>query len=104
MAKKKASSGLKLTPMDDRVVIKRLEAEETTAGGIILPDAAKEKPLKGEVVAVGEGKLLDNGKRVTPDVVVGDIVLIGKYAGTDVNVDEVEYTIVRESDIMAKVG
>lgn len=104
MAKKKAQGGLKLKPMEDRVVVKRLEAEETTAGGIILPDAAKEKPLKGEVVAVGEGKLLDNGKRVTPDVAVGDVILIGKYSGTDVTIDDVEYTIVRESDIMAKVS
>jgi chaperonin GroES len=103
MAKKKSGGSLTLKPMDDRVVAKRLEAEETTEGGIILPDTAKEKPMKAEVVAVGEGKLLDNGKRVAPDVKKGDTVLISKYAGTDVTVEEVEYVILRESDILAKV-
>lgn len=99
MAKKKA---LKIEPMDDRVVIKRLDAEEKTKGGIILPDAAQEKQLKAEVVAVGQGKLLDNGKRCAPDVEVGDIVIVSKYGGTDVNIDEEEYVILRESDILAK--
>lgn len=103
MAKKKSGS-LTLKPLDDRVVVKRLEAEEKTSGGIILPDTAKEKPLRGEVVAVGEGKLLDNGERATPDVAVGDVVLMGKYSGTEVTVDEVEYTIMRESDILAKLS
>jgi chaperonin GroES len=102
MAKK--SGGIKLKPMDDRVVVKRLEAEETTAGGIILPDAAKEKPMTAEVVAVGEGKLLDNGKRVTPDVKVGDTVFMSKYSGTDVKVEDDEYVILRESDILAKLA
>ncbi len=99
MAKK---STLKIKPMDDRVVIKRLDAEEKTTGGIILPGAAQEKQLKAEVVAVGEGKLLDNGNRATPDVEVGDIVIVSKYGGTDIKVDDVEYTILRESDILAK--
>ena len=102
-AKKSASGGLRLRPLDDRIVAKRLEAEEKTSGGIILPDTAQEKPMKAEVMAVGEGKLLDDGKRVAPDVKVGDTILIGKYSGTDVTVDEVEYVIVREGDIMAKV-
>lgn len=101
MAKK--SSSVNLRPLDDRVVVKRLEAEEKTTGGIYLPDAAKEKPQRGEVVAVGAGKLLDSGTRATPDVKAGDIVLFGKYAGTEVTVGEVEYTIMRESDILAKL-
>ncbi|MCX7936015.1 MAG: co-chaperone GroES [Planctomycetota bacterium] len=93
----------KLRPLDDRVVVKRLEAEEKTSGGIILPDNAKEKPQRGEVIAVGPGKLLDNGQRATPDVKVGDIILFGKYSGTEVKVEGVEYLILRESDILAKV-
>lgn len=102
MAKAKKSA-VKLRPMDDRIVVKRLEAEAKTAGGIILPDAAKEKPQEGEVVAVGAGKLLDSGKRATPDVEVGDKVLFGKYGGTEVKVDGEEYLIMRESDILAKI-
>ncbi len=101
MAKKKTA--VKLRPMDDRIVVKRVEAEEKTAGGIILPDAAKEKPQEGEVVAVGAGKLLDSGKRATPDVVVGDRVLFGKYGGTEVKVEGETYLIMRESDILAKI-
>ena len=93
----------KLRPLDDRVVVKRLEAEEKTAGGIILPDNAKEKPQRGEVVAVGPGKLLDSGNRATPDVVAGDKVLFGKYSGTEVKVDGVELLIMRENDILAKI-
>lgn len=95
--------GGKLHPLDDRVVVKRLEAEEKTAGGIILPDNAKEKPQKGEVIAVGPGKLLDSGARAVPDVVVGDKVLFGKYSGTEVKVDGVELLIMRENDILAKL-
>ncbi len=95
--------GGKLRPLDDRIVVKRLEAEEKTAGGIILPDNAKEKPQKGEVVAVGPGKLLDSGARATPDVAVGDKVLFGKYSGTEVKVDGVELLIMRENDILAKL-
>ncbi|MBN1257882.1 MAG: co-chaperone GroES [Planctomycetes bacterium] len=103
MAKKKTAS-LKLEPMDDRVVARRMDAEEKTPGGIILPDAAQEKSMRGEIVAVGPGKLLDNGKRVEPDVKVGDIILMGRYAGTEVTVDEVEYIIMREGDILAKIS
>jgi len=93
---------MKIQPLDDRVVIEILDAEEKTAGGIVLPDAAKEKPQKGKIVATGPGKLLDDGSRAKPAVKKGDIVLFGKYAGTEVRVDDVEYTIMRESDILAK--
>ena len=93
---------MKIRPLDDRVVIEILEAEEKTAGGIVLPDTAKEKPQKGKIVAVGDGKLLDDGTRAKPCVAKGDIVLFGRYAGTEVRVDDVEYTIMRESDILAK--
>ena len=93
---------MKIKPLDDRVVIEILDAEATTAGGIVLPDTAKEKPQKGKIVATGPGKLLDDGSRAKPSVSKGDIVLFGKYAGTEVRVGEVEYTIMRESDILAK--
>lgn len=94
---------IKLRPLDDRVVVKPQEAEETTAGGIVLPDSAKEKPQRGEVVAVGPGKLLDNGNRGTLSVAVGDIVIYGKYGGSDIEVDGHEVKILRESDILAKI-
>ena len=94
---------MKLNPLDDRVVVKPLDAEETTAGGIVLPDAAQEKPQRGTVVAVGPGKLLDSGERSTPSVSVGDEVLFGKYGGTEIEVDGDEVKILRESDILAKV-
>ena len=93
-----------IRPLDDRVLLQVLDAEETTAGGIVLPDSAREKPQQGKVTAVGEGKRLDGGKRAKPDVKKGDIVLFGKYSGTDVNVDGVEYKIVRESEILGKLG
>lgn len=92
-----------LTPLDDRVVVRRLEAEEKTSGGIILPDNAKEKPQRGEVIAVGAGKLLDSGVRAKPDVAEGDLVLFGKYSGTEVKVDGEELLIMRETDILAKL-
>jgi chaperonin GroES len=94
---------LKLRPLDDRVVVQALEAEEVTAGGIVLPDAAKEKPQRGKVVAVGAGKLLDSGKRGELSVGIGDEVIFGKYGGSDVEVNGEEYKILRESDILAKV-
>ena len=94
----------KLNPLDDRVVIEVLEAEEKTAGGIVLPDTAKEKPQRGKVLAVGPGKMLDSGERAAIGVVAGDEVLFGKYAGTEVTVNEVEFKILRESEILAKVG
>jgi len=94
---------MKLNPLDDRVVVKPSEAEETTAGGIVLPDAAKEKPQRGKVVAVGPGKLLDSGERCSLSVGVGDEVMFGKYGGTDIEVDGEEVKILRESDILAKI-
>ncbi len=91
---------MKLKPLDDRVVVSPEEAEETTAGGIVLPDSAKEKPMMGKVVAVGEGKLLDSGSRAKVAVKKGEVVLYGKYAGSDVEVDGKEYKILRESEIL----
>jgi len=95
-------SKVELEPLDDRVVVRRLEAEEKTAGGIVLPDTAKEKPQRGEIVAVGPGKRLDNGKRAEMEVKAGDTVLFGKYSGTEVKVQGEELIIMRESDILAK--
>jgi chaperonin GroES len=94
---------IKLRPLDDRIVVKPLEAEEVTAGGIVLPDAAREKPQRGKVVAVGVGKLLDSGNRGELSVAVGDEVIFGKYGGSEVEVDGDEFKILRESDILAKV-
>ena len=94
---------IKLRPLDDRVVVEPLEAEEMTAGGIVLPDTAKEKPQRGVVLAVGPGKLLDSGERGGLSVAVGDEVIFGKYAGSDIEVDDREIKILRESDILAKV-
>ena len=94
---------MKLRPLDDRVVVEPVEAEEMTAGGIVLPDTAKEKPQRGKVVAVGPGKLLDSGERGELSVAVGDEVIYGKYAGSDFEVDGTEVKILRESDILAKV-
>lgn len=95
---------MKLNPLDDRVVVQALEAEETTAGGIVLPDAAREKPQRGEVLAVGPGRLLDSGERCAVSVKVGDEVLFGKYGGTEIEVDGKEVKILRESDILAKIA
>ena len=92
-----------LKPLDDRIVIEPLEAEEVTAGGIVLPDSAKEKPQRGKVVAMGPGKLLDSGERSAIELSVGDEVLFGKYGGTEIEVDGKEVKILRESDILAKV-
>jgi len=93
-----------IKPLDDRVVVVRTEPEVKTAGGILLPENAKEKPTQGKVLAAGPGKLLDNGTRSTPSVATGDIILFGKYSGTEITVDGVEVIILRESDILAKVG
>jgi chaperonin GroES len=95
---------MNLTPLADRVVVKAAEAEEVTRGGIILPDTAKEKPQQGEVIAVGPGRVSDDGKTIAPQVAVGDTVLYGKYSGTEVTVDGTDYLIMRESDIFAVVG
>ncbi len=94
---------INIRPLDDRVVVKPMAAEETTAGGIVLPDTAKEKPQRGKVVAVGTGKLLDNGQRGGLSVQVGDEVIFGKYGGSEVEVDGEEVKILRESDILAKL-
>ncbi len=93
---------IKLEPLADRLVVKPTEREEVTKGGIVLPDTAKEKPQEGEVLAVGPGRLSDDGKRIAMDVKVGDIVLYAKYGGTEIKVDEEELIILRESDILAK--
>ena len=95
---------MKLRPLDDRVVIEPLDPEEVTAGGIVLPDAAQEKPQRGHVVAIGPGRLLDSGKRGDLSIGVGDQVIFGKYAGSEVEVDGKDLKIMRESDILAKVG
>ena len=92
---------MNLKPLYDRVIIKPIEAEEMSAGGIVIPDNAKEKPTKGEVLAVGEGKALDNGQLRAPKVKVGDKVIYGQYAGSSYKQDGVEYKIVREDDILA---
>lgn len=91
-------------PLSDRVLVKRLEMEEKTAGGLFIPDTAKEKPSRGEVVAVGPGKRDDSGKFMAPEVKKGDVVLFSKYAGTDIKLDGVEHLVMREEDILAIIG
>jgi len=95
---------MNIKPLGERVVIKVIESEVTTKSGIVLPDTAKEKPQLGEVLAVGSGKLLDNGQRVALDVKVGDRVLFAKYAGTEVKLDGEEYMVLKENDVLAIVG
>ena len=95
---------MKVKPLYDRVLVKRVEPEEKVKGGIIIPDTAKEKPLEGKVVGVGSGKLDDHGKRIPLEVKVGDRVLIGKYAGTEVKIDDVEHVIVREDEILGVIS
>jgi len=94
---------MKIRPLNDRVLVKRLEEEEKTSGGIIIPDSAKEKPAEGEVIAVGEGRIKDNGERLAMTVKVGDRVLFSKYGGTDVKLDGEDYLIMREDDILGIV-
>ena len=93
---------VKLQPLADRLVVKPIEREEKTKGGIFLPDTAKEKPQEGEVVAVGPGRLSEDGKRIPLDIKVGDIVIYAKYGGTEVKVDDGELIILRESDVLAR--
>jgi len=93
-----------ITPLYDRVLLKRVDAAETVRGGIIIPDTAKEKPMEAEVVAVGEGKFAEDGKRIPMSVKAGNKVLIGKYSGTEVKLDGVDMVIVREDEILAIVG
>ena len=95
---------MKVTPLYDRVLLKRLEEQEVKKGGIIIPDTAKEKPQEAEVIAVGKGRVSEDGKIIPLEVKKGDRVLIGKYSGTEVNIDGVEHVILREEEILAKVG
>ncbi|OFW09507.1 MAG: co-chaperone GroES [Acidobacteria bacterium RIFCSPLOWO2_12_FULL_59_11] len=92
---------MKIRPLHDRVVVKRLEEKEVVRGGILIPDTAKEKPQEGEVLAVGNGKILDNGTKVPMDVKVGDRILFGKYSGSEIKIDGEEYLIMREDDVLA---
>jgi chaperonin GroES len=92
---------MNLRPLHDRVLVKRLEEEEKTRGGIIIPDTAKEKPIRGEIVAVGPGKMSDDGKRIEMSVKVGDKVMFNKYAGTEIKVEGEEHLVMREDDIVA---
>jgi len=92
---------MQVRPLHDRVLVKRVEEKEVVKGGIIIPDTAKEKPMEGEVVAVGDGKILDDGKRVALDVKPGNRVLFGKYAGTEIKIEDRDYVIMREEEILA---
>ena len=94
---------MKLRPLHDRVIVKRMEEERMSAGGIVIPDSATEKPVRGEVLAVGNGKILDNGEKRPLDISVGDTVLFGKYSGTEVKVEGEEILVMREEDIMAVI-
>jgi len=92
---------MKIRPLHDRVLVKRIEEDKLSAGGIVIPDSAAEKPIRGEVAAVGNGKILENGQVRALDIKVGEKILFGKYSGTEVKVDGVEYVVMREDDIMA---
>ena len=94
---------MKLRPLHDRVIVKRMEEERMSAGGIVIPDSATEKPVRGEVLAVGNGKILENGEKRALDINVGDKILFGKYSGTEVKVDGEELLVMREEDIMAVI-
>ena len=91
---------MKIRPLHDRVLVKRIESEETSQGGIIIPDSAKEKPQEGEVIAVGEGKKTDKGERIVMDVKAGDRILFGKYSGSEIKMDGQEFVILREDEIL----
>ncbi|MBZ5503426.1 MAG: co-chaperone GroES [Acidobacteriia bacterium] len=93
-----------ITPLHDRVLVRRLEEKESVKGGIIIPDTAKEKPQEGEVIAVGAGKLTDQGVRIQMDVKVGDRILFGKYSGSDIKIEDEEYMILKEDEILAKIS
>ncbi len=95
---------MKLTPLHDRIIVKPSQPEEVTAGGIIIPDTAKEKPQQGEVIAVGQGRTADDGKLIPMQIKVGDKVLYGKYSGTEVTIDGEDYLIMRESDVFAIIN
>ena len=95
---------MNVRPLADRILVRRIEEQETKKGGIIIPDTAKEKPQEGEIVAVGPGRLTEEGKRIAMEVKKGDRVLIGKYSGTDVKIDGTEYVILREDDVLGVLG
>ena len=99
-----AQMAVNVTPLHDRVLVRRLEEKESVKGGIIIPDSAKEKPQEGEVVAVGAGKLNEKGDRIQLDVKVGDRILFGKYSGNDIKIDDEEFLILKEDEILAKIG
>ena len=94
---------MKIRPLQDRVIVKRMEEERTSAGGIVIPDTAAEKPIRGEVIAVGNGKVLENGEVRALDLKVGDQVLFGKYSGSEVKIDDEEYLVMREDDILGVI-
>ena len=94
---------MKIRPLHDRIIVRRVEEEEKTKGGIIIPDTAKEKPMEGKVIAVGKGKILEDGKLQALDVKVGDRILFGKYSGTEIKIDGVEHLIMREDDILGVI-
>jgi len=95
---------MKIRPLHDRILVTRVEAKDVGRGGIIIPDSAQEKPQEGKVVAVGNGKVSDEGKRIALDVEAGDLILFGKYSGSEVEVDDQEYIIMREDDVLAVLG
>jgi len=95
---------MKVRPLHDRLLVRRVEEKETVRGGIIIPDSAKEKPMEGEVIAAGNGKVLDNGTKVALDVKAGDKILFGKYSGTDIKIDGEEFLILREDEVLAVIG
>jgi chaperonin GroES len=95
---------MNVRPLHDRLLVRRIEEKETVKGGIIIPDTAKEKPQEGEVIAVGNGKILDNGTKLSLDVKSGDRILFGKYSGTDIKIDGEEYLILREDEVLAIIG
>ena len=95
---------MKVRPLHDRLIIRRIEEKETVKGGIIIPDTAKEKPQEGEVIAVGNGKILENGTKVPLDIKAGDKILFGKYSGTDIKIDGEELLILREDEVLAVLG
>lgn len=95
---------MNISPMHDNVLVQPLTSEEKTAGGIIVPDTAKEKPMKGKVIAVGPGKVNRDGKRIPPDIKIDDVILYGKYSGTDFKIEDKEYLIIKEDDILAVIN
>jgi chaperonin GroES len=103
-SKEEETDRMNVRPLHDRLVVRRIEEKETIKGGIIIPDTAKEKPQEGEVIAVGNGKVLENGTKVAMDVKAGDKVLFGKYSGTDIKIDGQEYLILREDEVLAVIG